>query len=138
MGYVYIPNTGWGGLRSFDRYYYAQIDKEAVVIDERFNSGGWLPDYFIDMLDRPLLCYWVPRAGKVYSSPAGSVYGPRVMLINEYSASGGDALAYYFKEQGLGKLVGKRTWGGLVCVYDYPDLMDGGYISAPRLRILSP
>ena len=90
------------------------------------------------MLDRPLLSYWATREGKPFSTPNASIPGPKVMIINEYAGSGGDALPLYFRRRGLGKLVGKRTWGGLVGIYDYPQLMDGGGVTAPRMAIFSP
>lgn len=138
VAYVYMPNTSWAGYTSFNRDYFSHLDREAVVIDERFNGGGSAADYIIDMLNRPLLSYWATREGKVFSSPNASIFGPKVMIINEYAGSGGDALPLYFRRRGLGKLVGKRTWGGLVGVYDYPVLMDGGRVTAPRMAIFSP
>ena len=122
----------------FNRYYFSQLDKQAVVIDERFNGGGSVADYVIDMLDRPLLCHWATREGKLFHSPNASIFGPKVMIVNEYAGSGGDAMPLFFRRRGLGKLVGKRTWGGLVGIYDYPVLMDGGTVTAPRLAIFSP
>jgi len=138
VAYVYLPDTGTGGYTSFNRYYFSQLDKEAVIIDERFNGGGSVADYIIDMLSRPLLSHWATREGKLFSSPNAAIYGPKVMIINEFAGSGGDALPQFFRRRGLGKLVGKRTWGGLVGVYDYPILLDGGFITAPRLAIFSP
>jgi len=138
VAYVYMPNTSWAGYTSFNRDYFSHLDREAVVIDERFNGGGSVADYIIDMLNRPLLSYWATREGKVFSSPNASIFGPKVMIINEYAGSGGDAMPLYFRRRGLGKLIGKRTWGGLVGIYDYPMLMDGGRVTAPRMAILSP
>lgn len=138
VAYVYMPDTATGGYSSFNRYYFSQLDKEAVIIDERFNGGGSVADYVIDMLSRPLLSYWATREGKIFTSPNAAIFGPKVMLINELSASGGDALPQFFRRRNLGQLVGKRTWGGLVGVYDYPSLMDGGFVTAPRLAIFSP
>ena len=97
-----------------------------------------MADYVIDLLDRPVLSYWFTRDGKDFASPNASIFGPRAMIINEYAGSGGDALPLFFRRRGLGKLIGKRTWGGLVGIYDYPPLMDGGFITAPRLAIYSP
>ncbi len=138
VGYVYLPNTAGAGYTYFNRYFYAQLGKEALVIDERFNGGGYAADYIVDMLDRPLLNYWATRDGKDFTTPVASIFGPKVMIINEYAGSGGDALPLYFRRGGLGKLVGKRTWGGLIGIYDYPRLMDGGYVTAPRVAIWSP
>jgi tricorn protease len=133
VAYVYLPDTANGGYDSFTRYYYSQLDNEAVVLDERYNAGGYIADFILDMLDRPLLSYWATREGEVFTSPAAAIFGPKVMIINQYAGSGGDALPYLFRQRGLGKLVGARTWGGLVGIYDYPTLMDGGAVTAPRL-----
>lgn len=138
VAYVYMSNTSIDGYNSFNRYYFSQLDKQAVVLDERFNGGGSVADYVIDMLSRPLLCYWATREGGNFASPNASIFGPKVMIINELAGSGGDAMPLFFHRRGLGKLVGKRTWGGLVGIYDYPVLMDGGRVTAPRMAIFSP
>jgi tricorn protease len=135
VAYVYLPNTAGAGFTNFNRYFYSQADKQAVVIDERFNSGGDIADYIIDALRRPPMIRVTTREGEDYSYPVGSIYGPKVMVINEMAGSGGDALPWYFRKAGLGPLVGKKTWGGLVGIYDYPELMDGGRITAPRIAI---
>jgi len=138
IAYVYMPNTAEAGYTYFNRYYFSQLNHEAVIIDERFNGGGSLADYIIDMLSRPLLCYWATREGKAFPTPGASIYGPKAMIINEYAGSGGDAMPLFFRRRGLGKLIGKRTWGGLIGIYDYPVLMDGGRVTAPRMAIFSP
>jgi tricorn protease len=138
VAYVYLPNTSVGGYTNFNRYYFAQIDKEAAVIDERFNGGGTAADYFIDYMRRPLMNYWATREGADFTTPVGAIYGPKVMLIDGYSSSGGDALPWYFRRAKIGPLVGKRTWGGLVGIYDYPQLIDGGSVTAPRVAFYSP
>ncbi|MBN1580405.1 MAG: PD40 domain-containing protein [Anaerolineae bacterium] len=138
VAYVYMTNTSIEGYHSFNRYYFSQLDKQAVVLDERFNGGGSVADYVIDMLGRPLLCHWATREGKIFHSPNASIFGPKVMIVNEYAGSGGDAMPLFFRRRGLGKLVGKRTWGGLIGIYDYPVLMDGGMVTAPRMAIFSP
>lgn len=135
VAYVYLPNTAEAGYTYFNRYYFSQIDKQAAVIDERFNTGGDIADYIIDYLRRPLMSLMMTRDGRDQSSPLGSIYGPKVMVINEMSGSGGDALPWYFRKAGIGPLIGKRTWGGLVGIYDYPELMDGGHVTAPRIAI---
>ena len=136
--YIYMPDTATGGYDAFNRYYFAQLDKAAVVLDERFNGGGSVADYVIDLLDRPILSYWATREGKEFATPNASIFGPKVMIINELSSSGGDAMPHFFRRRGLGKLVGKRTWGGLIGVYDYPLFMDGGSMTSPRMAIFSP
>ncbi len=138
VAYVYLPNTSTGGYTNFNRYYFAQIDKEAAVIDERFNGGGTAADYFIDYMRRPLMNYWATREGADFTTPVGAIYGPKAMIIDGYSSSGGDALPWYFRRAKIGPLVGKRTWGGLVGIYDYPQLIDGGSVTAPRVAFYSP
>jgi len=136
LGYVYLPNTSVQGYINFMRYYFSNLDKEGMIIDERFNGGGYAADNIIDLLSRKLLNYWVGRWGDYGKTPEALVEGPKVMIINEYAGSGGDALPYYFKKLKLGKLVGKRTWGGLVGIIGYPHLMDGGYVTAPNIAIV--
>ena len=113
VAYVYVPNTGGGGYTSFNRYFFSQVGKDAAIIDERFNEGGQLADYIIDYLQRPIMSKVVTREGHDWSSPSEAIYGPKVMIINEMSGSGGDALPWYFRKAGIGPLIGKRTWGGL-------------------------
>jgi len=138
LGYVYLPNTGGEGYTNFNRYYFAQIDKQGAVIDERFNGGGTAADYIIDYMRRPLMNYWVTREGEGFTTPVGSIFGPKAMIINEFAGSGGDLMPWLFRKAGVGPLVGKRTWGGLVGIYDYPQLIDGGFVTAPRVAFWSP
>ncbi len=133
LGYVYLPNTARSGYTYFNRYYFTQQDKQGMVIDERFNGGGSAADYMVDLMNRPLLNYWATRDGKTFQTPTAAVFGPKVMIINQFAGSGGDALPYYFRKRKIGPLVGKRTWGGLIGIYDYPVLIDGGFITAPRV-----
>jgi tricorn protease len=133
IAYVYLPDTGFGGYTSFNRYFFAQVGREGAVIDERFNGGGSAADYVIDYLRRPLQNYWMTREGQDFTTPVGAVFGPKAMIINMFAGSGGDALPWYFRDAKLGPLVGTRTWGGLVGIYDYPPLMDGGSVTAPRV-----
>jgi tricorn protease len=135
VAYVYVPNTASGGYTNFNRYFFSQVGKEGVIIDERFNEGGQLADYIIDYLRRPILSKVVTREGHDWSSPSEAIYGPKVMIINEMSGSGGDALPWYFRKAALGPLVGKKTWGGLVGIGGYPELIDGGHVTAPRAAI---
>jgi tricorn protease len=138
VAYVYMPDTGAGGFTNFNRYFFAQVDKPAVVIDERYNGGGLAADYVIDYLRRPLLNYWTSRDGKIGSTPGGAIFGPKAMIINEFAGSGGDAMPWYFRKAGVGPLVGKRTWGGLVGISGYPQLMDGGRVTAPSFAFFTP
>ena len=135
VAYVHVPNTAGAGYTSFNRYFFSQVGKEAVIVDERFNEGGQLADYIIDHLRRPLMSKVVTREGRDWSSPSEAIYGPKVMIINEMAGSGGDALPWYFRKAGLGPLIGKRTWGGLVGIGGYPQLIDGGGVTAPRAAI---
>ncbi|MGZ4859797.1 MAG: S41 family peptidase [Candidatus Angelobacter sp.] len=137
LAYVYLPDTGFGGYTSFNRYFFAQVGREGAVIDERFNGGGSAADYVIDYLRRPLQNYWLTREGQDFTTPVGAIFGPKAMIINMYAGSGGDALPWYFRDAKLGPLVGTRTWGGLVGIYDYPNLMDGGSVTAPRVAFYS-
>ena len=138
LAYVYLPDTGEGGFTNFNRYYFAQTDKQGAVIDERFNGGGQVADYFIEVLGRHIESYWAPRYGKIEHTPNAGVYGPKVMIANEFSGSGGDALPWLFKQAKLGPLVGKRTWGGLVGIGPIPVLMDGGHVTSPSVAFFSP
>ena len=138
VAYVYLPDTGVGGYTNFNRYFFAQTDKEAVIIDERFNGGGKAADYIIERLQRPLSNYWSTRYGADYTTPAGAIFGPKVMIINELAGSGGDYLPWLFRRTKLGPIVGKRTWGGLVGIGGYPTLLDGGTVTAPHFAFWTP
>jgi tricorn protease len=138
LAYVYMPDTGLPGFNSFNRYFFAQTDKQGLVLDERFNHGGQAADYVIDVLRRSLLSYWAPRYGAIYRTTEGAIYGPKVMITNEYAGSGGDAMPWYFRKSNLGTLVGTRTWGGLVGISDTPVLMDGGTVTSPDFGFFSP
>ena len=135
VAYVYLPDTAGGGYTSFNRYFFAQVGKDAAILDERFNHGGDLADYIIDHLRRPLMSLMTTREGHDFASPAGAIYGPKVMIVNEFAGSGGDAMPWYFRKAAIGPLIGNRTWGGLVGIYDYPQLIDGGRVTAPRVAI---
>jgi tricorn protease len=135
LAYVHVPDTAGPGLTNFNRFYFAQVDKQAAIIDERYNHGGAIADYIIDELERPLRNCAVSREGEKFCSPLDQIYGPKTMIINEMSGSGGDALPWMFKQDKVGPLVGTRTWGGLVGIYNYPPLIDGGSVTAPRVAI---
>jgi len=137
LAYVYLPDTAARGFTNFNRYYFAQSDKQGAIIDERFNGGGWIADYIVDWLARPRLLMAMTREGRDNTVPQ-TIFGPKVMLINEYAGSGGDALPWMFKRQHLGPVVGTRTWGGLIGIGGYPDLIDGGRVTAPRWAIYNP
>ncbi|MGA9856197.1 MAG: PDZ domain-containing protein [Gammaproteobacteria bacterium] len=135
LAYVYLPDTGGGGFRNFNRYYFAQTNKLGAVIDERYNHGGQLADYIVDYLSRRPMSRVATREGEDYTEPTQAIFGPKAMLINQFAGSGGDALPWYFKRMHIGPLIGVRTWGGLVGIGGYPELMDGGRVTAPRWAI---
>lgn len=135
VAYVYLPDTANGGYTNFNRYFFAQVGKDAAILDERYNHGGDLADYIIDHLRRPLMSLVTAREGHDFASPGGAIYGPKVMIVNEFAGSGGDAMPWYFRKAGIGPLIGTRTWGGLVGIYGYPQLIDGGFVTAPRVAI---
>ena len=135
LAYLHLPDTGSGGFTNFNRYYFSQIGKEGVIIDERFNHGGQLADYIVEYLRRPVMSWVMTREGEPFASPAEAIFGPKVMIINQFAGSGGDALPWYFRKMGIGPLVGSRTWGGLVGIGGYPQLLDGGSVMAPRWAI---
>jgi len=135
VAYVYMPNTGGSGYTNFNRYFYSQLDKQGLVLDERYNEGGFIADYVVDVLKRFPLSGAIERDGKPIHDPVGAIYGPKAMLINMNSGSGGDAMPWYFRKADIGKLVGTRTWGGLVGIGGYPPLLDNGYVMAPRYAI---
>ena len=136
LAYVYMPNTGGAGLAAFDRDWYSQLDKQGLVIDLRYNGGGKVADYVIDVLSRQVMSWWMNREGWPSRSPFGTMVGPKVMLINMYAGSGGDWLPWMFQRRKLGPLVGTRTWGGLVGISGYPPLMDGGGVTAASFGVM--
>ena len=137
VAYVYVPNTAGAGYEYFKRYFFPQADKDAIIVDERFNGGGQVADYYINLLRRPLVSFWATRHGETIRTPSAAILGPKVMIIDETAGSGGDLLPWMFRKFGLGQLVGKRTWGGLVGILGFPVLMDGGGVTAPNLAIFT-
>jgi tricorn protease len=135
VAYVYLPNTGGGGFTNFNRYFYSQVGKQGVIIDERYNEGGAIADVVIDTLRRVPMSRYETREGLDVTDPAGAIFGPKAMITNQSAGSGGDLLPWYFRKAGLGALVGTRTWGGLVGIGGYPALLDGGSVTAPRTAI---
>ncbi len=137
VAYVYVPNTAVAGHDYFKRYFFPQANKKAIIIDERYNGGGYLADYYIDILKRPEQAYWNFRYGKDLKAPSASIQGPKVMITDETAGSGGDYLPWLFRKFKLGTLVGKRTWGGLVGILGYPEFIDGGMVTAPNVAFYS-
>ncbi len=138
VAYVYMPDTSLGGYTNFTRYFYAQVGKEGALIDERYNAGGALATDIAEVLSRKPLSRVATRDGEDELQPQGAIYGPKAMIINEWAGSGGDAMPWYFRRAGVGKLVGKRTWGGLVGRAGAPALMDGGFVTAPSAAVWDP
>ena len=134
VGYVYVPNTGPGGFAAFNRMFYAQIDKDALIIDERSNDGGSAANYIVDALSQTPLSGWKGSVGVTFNTPGGAMFGPKVMLIDQDAQSGGDFLAYAFKQRKIGPEIGTRTWGGLIGVSGNPTLIDGGLALVPWYR----
>jgi tricorn protease len=132
LAYVHLPDTAMGGWTSFNRYFFAQIGKEGAILDERYNHGGDIADYIIEYLSRKPMARVVTREGEDVMDPSQAIFGPKVMIINQFAGSGGDAMPWYFRKAHLGPLVGMKTWGGLVGIGGYPTLIDGGMVTAPR------
>lgn len=138
IGYVHLPNTAVEGNRELFKQMLPQIGKDALIIDDRYNGGGFIPDRMIELLSRETLSYWKRRSDKVSSmtTPMIAHDGPKVMLANGMSSSGGDALPYFFKKTGLGKVIGTRTWGGLIGISGNPGLVDGGSLLVSTFRFM--
>jgi len=135
VAYVYVPNTAEAGHDYFKRYFYPQANRKAIIIDERFNGGGDLADYYINLLLNPYQANWHMRYGKDLKSPTASIQGPKVMITDETAGSGGDMLPWMFRKFKVGTLVGKRTWGGLVGILGFTEFIDGGTVTAPNIGI---
>ncbi len=138
VGYIYVSSTGTDGQTELVRQFAAQFGKDGLIVDERWNSGGQIPDRFIELLNRKPLAFWAVRDGKDWQWPPVANFGPKVMLINGWSGSGGDAFPDYFRKSGLGPLIGTRTWGGLIGITGAPPLIDGGSVTVPTFRMYNP
>ncbi len=138
IGYIFVPSTGIDGQDELVRQFSAQFSKEGLIIDERFNNGGQIPDRFVELLDRKPLAFFAVRDGNNWQWPPAANFGPKVMLINGWSGSGGDAFPDYFRKAGIGPLIGSRTWGGLIGITGAPTLIDGGTITVPTFRMYDP
>ncbi|MEZ5104060.1 MAG: PDZ domain-containing protein [Draconibacterium sp.] len=138
VGYIYVRSTGIDGQNELVRQFYGQWNKEGLIIDERFNSGGQIPDRFVELLNRKVLSYYAVRDGHDWQWPPVAHFGPEIMLINGWSGSGGDAFPDYFRKSNLGPLLGSRTWGGLIGISGLPALIDGGSVTAPTFRMYDP
>ena len=138
VAYVYMPDTAGQGYEHFNRMFFAQIDKQALIVDDSKNGGGQAANYVTELLSRPYLAGWKDRDGLVFETPGGAIYGPKAMLIDQDAGSGGDFMPYAFKRVGLGPLIGKRTWGGLIGISANPPLIDGGFLTVPYFRFYTP
>jgi tricorn protease len=138
LAYVYLPDTAGDGYTFFNRMFFAQVDKPGLIVDDRRNSGGQAANYVLEVLNRKYLSGWKDRDGLVFNTPAAAIYGPKAMLIDQDAGSGGDFLPYGFRRLGLGKLIGTRTWGGLIGISANPALIDGGFLSVPFFRVFTP
>ncbi len=138
VAYVYLPDTAGDGYKHFNRMFFAQVDKDAIIVDDRRNGGGQAANYVTDILSRKYLAGWKDRDGLTFETPGGAIYGPKAMLIDQDAGSGGDFLPYAFKRHGLGPLIGKRTWGGLIGIAANPPLIDGGNLTVPYFRFFTP
>lgn len=136
IGYIHVPNTAVEGSRELLKGMVAYADKDALIIDDRYNAGGFVPEHLIELLAREPLNYWKARRLEAQGTPLLHHRGPKAMLINGYSGSGGDALPYYFRKLGLGPLVGTRTWGGLIGISGSPRLADNGALLAAAFRFM--
>lgn len=131
IGYMHVPDTSIEGIIQFDKAFNAQLDKEGLIVDERDNSGGMIPDFYTEKLKRTLLAFVAPRDTKDLPWPPVSITGPKVMIVNELAGSGGDAFPWFFRREKIGPIVGERTWGGLVGISGGQPLRDGGFVTAP-------
>lgn len=138
VAYVYLPNTAEGGFYFFNRMFFGQTDKAAVILDERKNGGGQAANYITEILGRPFLSGWKDRDGLVFTTPGAGIYGPKTMLIDQDAGSGGDFLPWAFKRLGLGTTIGTRTWGGLIGISTNPPMIDGGFHVVPFFRFFTP
>ena len=138
IGYIHLPNTAVEGNRELHKWFYPQAHKDALILDARYNGGGFIPDTMIELLTRPRLSFWVRRGIVPFATPGFANTGPKAALINGYSSSGGDAFPFYFRQQGVGPLIGTRTWGGLIGISGNPGFADGGSVAVPTFRFMTP
>jgi len=137
VAYMHVPDTSVEGVIMFDKYFAAQLGKDGLIVDERYNHGGWSPDFYTEKLGRRPLLALAPREGKEFF-PQSAYFGPKIMLVNERAGSGGDLFPYYFKKEKIGPLVGTRTWGGIIGMGGLPAMMDGSYATAPGWAFWEP
>jgi tricorn protease len=132
IGYIYMSDMEALGMDQFVRQFYPQLDKQALIVDDRYNGGGFIDQIVLERLRRILVGMTTNRESGATPIPQQLILGPKVCLINQYSASDGDIFPYYFRQYGLGPLIGMRTWGGVRGIRGYWQLLDGGYITVPE------
>jgi len=137
IAYIHVPDTAIHGMQEFSKGYFPQVDKDGIIVDERFNGGGFVPDFFVERLERTTWTYWSQRDGEAVRTPTTAIDGPKCILANEYAGSGGDAFPFYFRMRGCGPIIGKRTWGGLVGISKDLPLVDGGVVTMPDFGVFS-
>jgi tricorn protease len=135
IGYLHLPDMGESGLREFGRYWYPQTGKQAIIIDDRYNAGGFTGDMIIDRLERRLWGITTPREGGFGDNPERVLNGPLLVLVNEDTGSNGEYFATAIQLKGLAPIVGMRTWGGAVGIEPHQDLVDGGTVTPPQFGI---
>jgi tricorn protease len=138
VAYIHVPNTAMAGIKEFTKQFYPQSDREGLIVDERFNGGGFIPDFFVERLRRTTWAYWSNRDGDGFRTPATAIDGPKCILINQYAGSGGDCFPHYFRLAGVGPVIGMRTWGGLVGISHDLPLVDGGSVTMPDFGMWDP
>ncbi len=131
--YIHLPDTSTRGISEFGRQFFAQADKDCLVLDARWNNGEYIPDFFFEHLGRRHLEFDAPRYGSDVEYQRPAILGPKVLVINEYAGSGGDSVADYFRKYALGPIVGKRTWGGLMGIGDELPMIDGAQVTVPNV-----
>ncbi len=132
IGYIYMSDMEALGMEQFVRQFYPQLDKQALIVDDRYNGGGFIDQIVLERLRRILVGMSTNREGAAMSIPQQLIDGPKVCLLNHYSASDGDIFPFYFRKYGLGPLIGTRSWGGVRGIRGYWGLLDGGYITVPE------
>jgi len=132
VGYLHIPDMGPEGLDEFAKHFYPQLRKKALIIDDRGNGGGNVSPMIIERLSRELVMVTKPRNAAPSANPVDLQLGPKVVLMDEFSASDGDIFPYRFRADGLGKLIGKRSWGGVVGIRGTLPIVDGGFLNKPE------
>lgn len=134
-GYIHVPDVGGRGINEFAKSFYAQSDKQCLIVDSRWNGGGYFPSFYIELLRRQTIVNYAPREGNDLKVPGAAINGPKVMLVNEYTSSAGDSFAYYFKKMNIGTIIGSRTMGATIGNVGTPPTIDGGEVETAALAL---